>query len=228
MTERGLIIAIDGVVGAGKSTVARGVAAAMGYRHLDTGAMYRALALSARRRDIEPTDSDRLQALLKEIRIDLEPGDGGGRILVDDEDVSDAIRSPEVSRVVGSYADIPAVRRALVQQQQAIGRRGGVVAEGRDMTNVVFPDAGLKGYMVAEIEERASRRHREFTDKGVTISLEQVRADIEQRDREDTVRDYGGESASDSVELDTTGLSIAEVIEQIISLARKGRAPDII
>lgn len=221
---RGLIVAIDGVIGAGKSTVARSVAAALGYRHLDTGAMYRAVALSARRRNIEPADSDHLQHLLDEIRIDLEPEVGGGRILVDGADVSDAIRSPEVSRVVGSYADIPAVRRALVQQQQAVGRQGGVVAEGRDVTSVVFPHADLKIYMVADLVERARRRHREFIDRGVVIAFDQVRADIEQRDREDAIRDYGGQSASPSVELDTTGLNIPEVVERIISLARKGGA----
>jgi len=221
---RGLIVAIDGVIGAGKSTVARGVAAALGYRHLDTGAMYRAVALSARRCNIEPADADHLQHLLDKIRIDLEPEAGGGRVLVDGADVSDAIRSPEVSRVVGSYADIPAVRRALVQQQQAVGRQGGVVAEGRDVTSVVFPHADLKIYMVADLSERARRRHREFVDKGVVITFDQVRADIERRDREDAIRDYGGESASPSVELDTTGLNIPEVVEQIISLARKGGA----
>jgi cytidylate kinase len=186
--------------------------------------MYRAVALRARRRHIEPADSDRLQVLLDEIRIDLEPEADGGRILVDGADVSDAIRSPEVSRVVGSYADIPSVRRALVQQQRAAGRLGGVVAEGRDVTSVVFPHADLKIYMVADLGERARRRHREFVDKGVAITLEQVRADIEQRDREDAIRDYGGESASPSVELDTTGLSVPEVVERIISLARNGGA----
>ena len=141
------------------------------------------------------------------------------RISVDGEDVSEAIRSPEVSRVVGSYADIPAVRRALVQQQQQMGELGGVVAEGRDMTSVVFPTADLKIYMIADLDERARRRHREFTDTGVAISVEQVRADIERRDTEDAVRDYGGEGASDFVELDTTGLDVTAVVKKIISLA---------
>ncbi|MDA0333715.1 MAG: (d)CMP kinase [bacterium] len=222
--DRGLIVAIDGVVGAGKSTVARGVAAALGYRHLDTGAMYRAVALTAGRQGIGPADSGRLQDLLAAIHIDLEPETEGGRIRVDGQDVSDAIRSPEVSRVVGSYADIPALRRALVQQQQALGHLGGIVAEGRDMTSVVFPCADLKIFMVADLGERALRRYREFAAKGVVITLEQVRADIEQRDDEDARRDYGGQRASPSVELDTTGLNIPGVVERIISLARKGGA----
>ena len=201
---RGLIVAIDGVIGAGKSTVARGVAAALGYRHLDTGAMYRAVALSARRLGIEPRDADRLQSLLDGLRLDLEPEDEGGRIRVD-----------------GTDADIPAVRRALVRQQQSAGHLGGVVAEGRDVTSVVFPDADLKIYMVADLEERARRRHLEFQRQDVDITLEQVRSDIEQRDREDAVRDYGGEDASDPVEVDTTGLDIASVVAQIISLAQQ-------
>ena len=218
--SRGLIVAIDGVIGAGKSTVARAVAADLGYRHLDTGAMYRAVALRASRQGIRPDDSDQLLALLDALRLDLAPDEGeGGRISVDGEDVSEAIRSPEVSRVVGSYADIPAVRRALVQQQQQMGELGGIVAEGRDMTNVVFPTADLKIYMIADLDERARRRHREFTDTGVVISVEQVRADIERRDTEDAVRDYGGEGASDFVELDTTGLDVTAVVKQIISLA---------
>ncbi|MCH7945669.1 MAG: (d)CMP kinase [Armatimonadetes bacterium] len=218
---RGLIVAIDGVIGAGKSTVARGVAAALGYRHLDTGAMYRAVALSASRRGIEPGDSDRLQSMLEDLRLDLESEAEGGRIRIDGTDVSDAIRSPEVSRVVGSYADVPAVRRALVQQQQSAGDLGGVVAEGRDVTSVVFPKADLKIFMVADLEERARRRHLELQGKDIDITLERVRCDIEQRDREDAVRDYGGEDASDSVEIDTTGLDVAEVVGRIISLAQQ-------
>jgi cytidylate kinase len=225
----GLTIAIDGVIGAGKSTVARAVAAALGYRHLDTGAMYRAVALTASARGITPGDAQALETLLDDFDLELEPasdeaGPQGGRILVDNEDVSEQIRTPEVSRVVGSYADIPAVRRAMVRRQQAFGAAGGVVAEGRDMTSVVFPDADLKVFMIADLDERAARRHREFTDRGVDISLEQVRADIEQRDREDAQRDYGsGETADASapVEVDTTGLGIDEVVQRIISLARQ-------
>jgi cytidylate kinase len=219
--SRALVIAIDGVVGAGKSTVARNVAAALGYRHLDTGAMYRAVALSANRQGITPSDTNPLQKLLDGMRLDLEPEGQGGRIRLDGEDVSDAIRSPDVSRVVGSYADIPAVRRALVQQQQAMGATGGIVAEGRDMTSVVFPQADLKVYMIADLDERTQRRYQEFVDKGVDISFEQVRSDIEQRDQEDAVRDYGGDDASDFVEVDTSGLSADEVSAQIIFLAQQ-------
>ena len=218
---RGLIVAIDGVVGAGKSTVARGVARDLGYRHLDTGAMYRAVAYTATCRGVAPADDAGLAGLLEGLQLDLEPAAEGGRIRVDGDDVSDAIRSPEVSRVVGSYADRPIVRRALVGQQQQAGTLGGVVAEGRDMTTVVFPGADLKIRMVADLDERARRRHLEFAGKGVDIAFEQVRADIERRDREDAERDYGAGDASGCVELDTTGLSAEEVIARIVALARQ-------
>lgn len=216
---RGLVIALDGVISAGKSTVARAVATELGYRHLDTGAMYRTVALMATRGGIEAQEGPALQSMLDGLRLELGPLHEGGWIRADGEDVSQDIRTPEVSRVVGSYADLPMVRRALVAQQQAVGRDGGVVAEGRDMSSVVFPDADLKVFMVADLAERAARRHREFEQQGLQITLDQVVRDIEARDREDAERDYGGVSASDIVEVDTTGLTIEAVVARIISLA---------
>jgi cytidylate kinase len=219
--SQGLTIAIDGVIGAGKSTAARGVAAALGYRHLDTGAMYRAVALAATRQGIAPGDAA-LEDLLEALRIDLEPERDGCGIRLDGEDVSDAIRGPDVSRVVGSFADVPAVRQAMVTQQQAMGRDGGVVAEGRDISTVVFPDADLKIRMEADLDERAQRRHREFVDAGVEITLAQVRTDILRRDREDADRDYGDAGASAAaVVVDTGGLNAGQVVERIVALARE-------
>ena len=143
-------------------------------------------------------------------------------MLLDGEDISDAIRRPEVTRRVGAYADLPLVRRALVAQQQAMGIRGGVVAEGRDAGSVVFPEADLKVLMVASLEERASRRQRELTEKGVSISLEQVTADIESRDRADAERDYGAESdLGEIVTLDTTDLTFDAQVERIVAWARQ-------
>jgi cytidylate kinase len=218
----GLIIAIDGVVGAGKSSTARQVAKQLGYRHIDTGAMYRAVTLAAVRRDIDAQEEEVLASLLQEIRIELEPQHQGGRVLLDDEDISSAIRRPEVTRRVGAYADLPLVRRALVAQQQAMGIRGGVVAEGRDAGSVVFPGADLKVLMVASLEERASRRQRELTEKGVSISLEQVTVDIESRDRADAERDYGAESdPGEIVTLDTTDLTFDAQVERIVAWARQ-------
>ena len=217
---RGLTIAIDGVIGAGKSTAARGAAAALGYRHLDTGAMYRAVALAASRRGLAPGHAA-LERFLEGLR--LEASAGGGGMCLDGEDVSAAIRSPRVSRAVGAFADDPAVRRSLVRRQREIGRSGGVVAEGRDMITVVFPHADLKVRMVADLEERVRRRHREFAAAGVGISFSRVRDDIRRRDREDAERDYGvpGGAPGDAEEVDTSGLSADQVVERIVALARE-------
>ena len=220
MKRRGLVIAIDGTVGTGKTTTARRVAERLGYRHLDTGAMYRAVTVAATRRGVEPEDEDALEDLLATSTIDLDSG--RGRVLLDGQDISEAIRQPEISRRAGAYADVPLVRRSLVAQQQRLGREGGVVAEGRDMAAVVFPDAELKIALVADLDERARRRHRELTAKGLCITLKQVRSDIQTRDREDAARDYGGTSmAAEVVEIDTTCMTLADQVDCIIALARQ-------
>ena len=220
MKQRGLVIAIDGTVGTGKTTTARQVAERLGYRHLDTGAMYRAVALAATRRGVEPEDEDALTALLATSAIDLDSG--RGRVLLDGQDISEAIRQPEITRRAGAYADVPLVRRSLVAQQQQLGQEGGVVAEGRDMAAVVFPTAELKIALIADLDERTRRRHRELTAKGVCITLEQVRSDIQTRDREDAERDYGGTSAADEiVEIDTTRMTLADQVDCVVALARQ-------
>lgn len=218
MKRRGLVIAIDGTIGTGKTTTARQVAARLGYRSLDTGAMYRAVALAATRRGIPPEDSAALADLLATSTIDLD----SGRVLLDGQDVSDAIRRPEITRRVCAYADVPVVRRALVAQQQRWGQEGGVVAEGRDMAAVVFPDAELKISLVADLNERVRRRHRELTAQGVSITLEQVRSDIQRRDREEAALNYGGTSAAaEIVEIDTTRMTLADQVDCIVALARQ-------
>lgn len=220
MKRRGIVIAIDGTSGAGKTTTARGVAERLGYRHLDTGAMYRAVALAATGRGVPPEDPAALEDLLAASTIDL--ASGQGRVLLNGQDVSEAIRRPEITRRASAYADVPLVRRALVAQQQRWGQGGGVVAEGRDIAAVVFPDAELKIALLADLAERARRRHRELTANGVGITLERVRADIQRRDREDAARDYGGTSAAvEIVELDTTRMTLAEQVECVVALARQ-------
>jgi cytidylate kinase len=215
----GIVIAIDGVVSAGKSTTARLLARQLGYRHLDTGAMYRALTLAAARRGVPPSAGPELEALLRDLRIELEPD---GRVLLDGEEVSEAIRRPEISRAVGAYADLPLVRRAMVEAQKILGAQGGVVAEGRDMASVVFPQAELKIRLVADLEARACRRFEELQAKGVGTSLEQVRAEINRRDQEDAARDYGANGPPAGVlEVDTTALSIAEQVATLAALARQ-------
>ena len=215
----GITIAIDGVVGAGKSTTARLLARQLGYRHLDTGAMYRALTLAALREGLAPVADAALEALLNRLHIDLELE---GRVLLDGEEVSEAIRQPQISRAVGAYADLPLVRRAMVAQQQRLGAKGGVVAEGRDMASVVFPQAELKIRLVADLDERARRRFGELRAKGVDISLEQVGADIRRRDQQDLERDYGASCPPAGVlEVDTTALSIEEQVAHLAALARQ-------
>ena len=220
--SKGLTIAIDGVVGVGKTTTARLVAAALGYRHIDTGAMYRAVALAAMRRDIAADQQEALAGLLENLRIELEPRGEGNGVLLNGEDISAAIRRPEVTRRVGPFADAPTVRRALIAQQRELGDQGGVVAEGRDIGSVVFPEAELKVLMVAGLEERARRRHRELNEKGVNLSLEQVISTIRARDRADSARDYGAEHNPDeTVQLDTTYLSLEEQVDHIVCWARQ-------
>ena len=220
MKRRGLVIAIDGTIGSGKTTTARRVAERLGYRHLDTGAMYRAVTVAATRQGVAPEDEDALEGLLATSTIDLDSG--RGRVLLDGQDISEVIRQPDITRRAGAYASVPLVRHALVVQQQQLGQLGGIVAEGRDMAAVVFPDAELKIVLVADLEERVRRRHRELTDKGVCITLGQVRSDIQTRDREDAVRDYGGTSAAaEIVEIDTTDMTLEDQVDCVVALARQ-------
>lgn len=220
MKRRGLVIAIDGTIGSGKTTTARRVAERLGYRHLDTGAMYRAVTVAAIRGGVEPEDQDALETLLATSTIDLDSG--RGRVLLDGQDISEVIRQPDITRRAGAYANVPLVRHSLVAQQQQLGQLGGVVAEGRDMAAVVFPDAELKIALVADLDERTRRRHRELTTKGVCITLEQVRSDIQTRDQQDAVRDYGGTSAANEiVEIDTTHMTLQDQVDCVVALARQ-------
>lgn len=214
-----LIIAIDGVVGAGKSTTARHVAADLGYRHLDTGAMYRCVALKASQCGVVAVDAAGLQQCLAALVIEFKPG---GQVWLDGVDVTGDIRRPEVARQVGTYADQPLVRQDLVRRQQEMGVGGGIVAEGRDIGTVVFPHAELKIRLLASLAERTRRRYGELVEKGIETSLAQVRVDIERRDVEDDQRDYGAVAGPNSfIELDTTGLTVEQQVERIVSWARE-------
>ena len=168
---RKLIIAIDGPVGSGKSTVARRVAELLGYVYVDTGAMYRALALKAQRLNLPLDAEERLAQMAGETHIDLHIDGGAQKILLDGEDVTSAIRSPEVAQASSKIAVIPGVRRVLVAEQRRAGQLGGVVMEGRDIGTIVFPDADLKIYLTASVEVRAQRRWREHQQKGDSVNL---------------------------------------------------------
>jgi CMP/dCMP kinase len=203
-----MVIAIDGPAGAGKSTVARAVARELGFTYLDTGAMYRAVGLASTREDGAPADIAH--------RIGIE---GGDRVLIDGRDVTDAIRSPEVSKAASRVAADPCVRAALVAKQQAIMAEGDWVAEGRDIALVVAPDAEVKVFLTADPNERARRRAEQRGG-----DPEQVRRDQDERDKRDATgaRTVHG-PAPDAVPIDTTGLSLEDVVGQVVTLAVEAR-----
>jgi CMP/dCMP kinase len=216
-----LIIAIDGPVGSGKSTLARRVAELMGYIYIDTGAMYRALALKALRRGISLDASDALVQLARESRIDLRPESGTQRVFLDGEDVTTPIRTPEVSQAASKVAVVAGVRQMLVAEQRRAGEQGGVVMEGRDIGSVVFPDAGLKIFLTASPEIRAERRWREHQQKGDTIDLARTLEEIHERDCRDRERSTSPlVRAPDAVIVDSTAMEPEEVARLVVMLAK--------
>ena len=187
--------------------------------------MYRCVALAAVRAGVDAGDETALVALLGKVEIELEPEASGGRVLLNGEDVTAEIRDPGITRRVAAYADQSLVRRALVAQQQNLGRNGGVVAEGRDAGTVVFPDAEIKIVMTADLDVRADRRHRELLDKGVSASLEEVADDMRLRDQTDAARDYGGEHDPEAVrQVDTTEMTLEQQVDLVVGWARKIKA----
>lgn len=216
MKNSRLIIAIDGPVAVGKSTVAKGLAARLDYLYIDTGAMYRAVTLAAMEKGIPLNDSEAVTALAQQLDIRLERTEKGLRTFCNQVDVSEAIRSPEVSRNTSPISETAGVRERLVQLQQEMGKQGGVVMEGRDIGTVVFPHADFKFYLVAEASERARRRHAELSNSSHKQDLDAVLRDLEERDRRDQTRKIAPlRRASDAIEVDTTHLTLEEVIEKI-------------
>lgn len=216
------IIAIDGPVGSGKTTVARRVADLLGYMHIDSGAMYRALGLKALRTGV-PLDSDeKLEQLADETNIEMHRNAGHLQVLVDGDDVTDFIRTPEVSQAASKVALVPEVRRILVAEQRRAGHHGGVVMEGRDIGTVVFPDADLKVYLDASAEVRAERRLKEHVARGDHMNFDDVVAEIKERDLRDTQRKIAPLTrAPEAVLVDSTALSAEEVARLIAQLARE-------
>jgi cytidylate kinase len=223
-----LIIAIDGPVGSGKSTVARHVAELLGYTYLDSGAMYRALALKAIRRNVSLIDDVALEALARITHIDLDRGLDGQRVLLDGENVTETIRTAEVSQAASRVAVVPGVRTVLVDEQRRSGGRGGVVMEGRDIGTVVFPDAGLKIFLDASVEVRAERRWREHQQKGDTLTLAQVVDEVHERDLRDRTRVTSPlVRAVDAVLVDNTAMDAEETARVIALLAREREKPNL-
>ncbi len=212
-----LIVAIDGPSGAGKSTLSKALAKKIGYTNIDTGAMYRAVALLARRRQIAAADEQGLQRLCSELRIKFVREADLERVFINGEDVSQAIRTPELSLLTAKVAACPAVREALVFLQRQMGEAGGVVLEGRDIGTVVFPQAEVKFFLSATAEERGRRRYEELRGKGIDVDLQQTIAEVKERDTADSAREHAPlKRAEDAINIDSTKLSIDEVLVEML------------
>jgi len=223
VSRRGPCIAIDGPVGAGKSTIARLVAQGLGYTYIDSGAMYRALAWAARRDGIGADDQTRVSELVEEVRIRIRPrADGLNQVIVDGDDITSEIRSPEISQLASRLSAMPPVRRRMVALQQDMAREGGVVMEGRDIQTVVLPEAEVKIFLTASAEERARRRWEELRGRGREADLQHVLADIEARDARDTTRaDSPLKPAPDAVHVDTDGLTVEQVVAKVLAIVKE-------
>jgi cytidylate kinase len=215
------IIAIDGPAGSGKSTTARMVAAALGYRYLDTGAMYRALTLFALQHDVAPSDAQALTALAGKLKIEFETHEDVNRVFLNGKDVTEEIRSPEVTSHVSQVSAHKGVRETMVAKQKQMGKRGSVVAEGRDTTTVVFPDAHLKIFLLASADERARRRMIDMARLGISTTREEQLADIQRRDEYDSSREHSPlKKAPDAHVIDTSNCTIEDQVERVLKLFR--------
>jgi cytidylate kinase len=215
------VIAIDGPVGSGKGTIARRVAAALGWHLLDSGALYRLVALAADKNGVALDDAAGLANLAATLDARFESDDAGGELIyLDGEDVTRAIRTEETGAGASTVASLPQVREALLARQRAFRRPPGLVADGRDMGTQVFRDAGLKVFLTASPEERAKRRYKQLNDKGIDVSLAALSRDIEERDRRDRERSVAPlRAAEDARVLDSSGMSIEQVVEIVLGWA---------
>ncbi|MBQ4444014.1 MAG: (d)CMP kinase [Clostridia bacterium] len=215
-------IAIDGPSGAGKSTAAKAIAKQLNILYLDTGAMYRALALKAFRLGVDPNDKEKVEAFLPAVSVDVRYRDGVMELYLDGEEVSGFIREHHISKGASDISKIPAVRLKLVELQRAIAAKNDVVLDGRDITSYVLPNAEYKFYLTASPEVRAKRRYDELTAKGQTVSYEQILADVIDRDYNDMHRDFAPlVQTADSVLVDSSDMSADEVVELILSYVKR-------
>ena len=216
-----IVVAIDGPAGAGKSTIAKLAAEKLGYAYIDTGAMYRSVAWKFLQTG-KAFDEDFISGLSKTMLIDFKPEAKINRVFVDGTEVTDAIRTPEVTAIVSRVAAIGAVREAMVDQQRRMGEAGGVLMDGRDIGTVVFPNAQLKIFLTASGEERARRRYAEMVAKGQQVDLQQLQADIAERDKQDSERAISPlRQAEDALLLDTSDMGISEVTDRILQLVQE-------
>ena len=214
------VLAVDGPGGSGKGTVCRAVTEAMGWHLLDSGAIYRALAVAARNRGVDAAQSERLAEVARNLDVVFEPvPEGDVRVLVDGDDVTLDLRSETTGDLASRVAAVPAARDALLQRQRDFRKPPGLVADGRDMGTVVFPDATVKVFLTASGDERARRRHKQLKDQGVDVSLVSLLDEIAVRDQRDRNREVAPlVPAADAEELDTTGVPVEDVVERVLKL----------
>jgi cytidylate kinase len=219
--RRRVIVAIDGPAGAGKSTVTRALTRALGYQLLDTGALYRSVALAARRRQVDWGDEDGLAAVARSLSVRFSLDGDINRVFVDGDEVTEAIRTPEISEGASVVSALPGVRDALLDLQRSIGRGGGVVAEGRDVGTVVFPEAAVKFFLTASDRERAQRRQAELEARGHPSDYDTVLAEIQRRDERDSNRAVAPlRQADDAVLVDSTARSVTDVVAEMEARVR--------
>ena len=214
-----LVITIDGPAGAGKSTVSKALAKQLGYIYLDTGALYRALASKALNKKIDLGDVTALNDLCSSTIILLKNINGEMKVYVDGEDVGDKIRTEEVGLAASKISTVSVVRQSLLQLQKEAGNNGGIVAEGRDMGSVVFPNADYKFYLDADVDERIKRRHKELLGKGISSEYQTIKDGMLDRDKQDSARMIAPlKPSADSIIIDSSNLSVSQVVQQIVCL----------
>ena len=220
------VLALDGPSGSGKGAVGQALAIELGWHFLDSGALYRAVALVAKRQRCDPTDQVALVGIARDLQIGFEiQGQAPTRVVLSGEDVSTAIRREEISALASQLAAVPDVRRALLDKQRALRRPPGLVADGRDMGTVVFPDATLKIYLTATPETRAERRYKQLKDKGLDVNLARLAEEIRVRDARDADRDASPLKPADDAQIvDTSSLTVAQVVDRILQLLRERQA----